>query len=155
MSFRRVDSRDAPSIGDILAVGRDVGGRETGDARAAELLSAIRDPSVPVDGVMVEVDGAPAGVVVWHFAFNARVVASGAYLCLLSVARPYRGHGVEVLLVRAAARAVQEAGGSFLVWHVPPDPLSVAAFEGLAAREPAMAGFVADGLDFTALAGGR
>lgn len=108
--------RDAGNLAAMVEELKAHEGDPVGGFTAETALRDVIAPDAPVDGLIAEIAGAPAGYALWHFAYEPAYAARGAYLIDLYVRPDQRGAGVAPALVAAVAQAVREGGGEFLWW---------------------------------------
>jgi GNAT superfamily N-acetyltransferase len=87
------------------------------EARAAEDLFGD-DPWL--FGQMARIDEQPAGMLLWHLAYETSYAARGGFVVSLWVDEPCRRRGVATGLIAAAADRVRTRGGVYLWWASKP-----------------------------------
>jgi GNAT superfamily N-acetyltransferase len=107
-------------------------------ATEASVRAALFEPNPRVFCDIAEADGEPAGFALWFYNYSTFLARHGIYLEDLFVRPRFRGRGIgKALLIRLAARAVQEGCGrlewSVLDWNAP----SIAFYQSLGARPAA------------------
>lgn len=91
-------------------------GEPTGHFTPERALADVIGEGAPVSGLLAESGDGLVGYALWHFAYESSWAARGAFLCDLYVRKAARGQGVGDALLRAVARAVRDAGGTYLWW---------------------------------------
>lgn len=100
-------------------------------------------------------DGEPAGVLLWHWAYETPYASRGAYIASLWVEPHHRRHGVATALVAALADRVQREGGAHLWWASKPrNKAAHATYESLGAFAEGVKAHALFGPPFEALAAG-
>jgi len=86
-------------------------------------------------GLMAQVDGAPAGYLLYHFGFDADRACRIVHVIDLYVREASRRHGVGRALMDRVREICATAGGGGLVWSVyKPNKLAARFYERLGAR---------------------
>ena len=70
--------------------------------------------------LMGRIDDRPAGMLLWHLAYETSHAARGGFVVSLWVEEPFRRRGVATALVAAAADRVRTRGGVYLWWASKP-----------------------------------
>ncbi|MCC6736486.1 MAG: GNAT family N-acetyltransferase [Bauldia sp.] len=109
------------------------------DAAAAD--DDLFGPRPWVSGLVAEIGGAVAGMLLWYPAYETAWAARGAFVVSLWVDAPFRRRGVATALVAAAADRTTKIGGEYLWWaSKPSNRRAHATYASLGAlAEPVMA----------------
>ncbi|MGV8839951.1 MAG: GNAT family N-acetyltransferase [Bauldia sp.] len=94
-----------------------------------------------ISGLVAEIGGAIAGMLLWYPAYETAWAARGAFVVSLWVDEPFRRRGVATALVAAAADRTTKIGGAYLWWaSKPSNRRAHATYASLGAlAEPVMA----------------
>ncbi|MCW5716089.1 MAG: GNAT family N-acetyltransferase [Bauldia sp.] len=109
------------------------------DRAAAE--ADLFGPRPWVSGLIAEIGGAVAGMLLWYPSYETAWAARGAFVVSLWVDEPFRRRGVATALVAAAADRTTKIGGEYLWWaSKPSNRRAHATYSSLGAlAEPVMA----------------
>jgi ribosomal protein S18 acetylase RimI-like enzyme len=98
--------------------------RQDGDPDVNFTLERAADdllgPAPWVFGLVANLDGARAGMLLWHYAYETAYAARGGFIVSLWVDEAYRRQGVARSLIAAAANRIKADGGDYLWWASKP-----------------------------------
>jgi GNAT superfamily N-acetyltransferase len=97
-----------------LAESHDVG--HTVTAVPQDFEDALFRPNPIIGALIAEVDGTPAGAVVWHRSFTTNRGREVMYLEDISVLQEFRGAGVGAALMRKTAAVARDRGFPSIYW---------------------------------------
>lgn len=89
-------------------------------ATVEKFEAALFGPHPIIGALVAEVDGVPAGSVVWHRSFSTNLCEEIMYMEDISVLPEARSRGVGMALMRATARLAVEKGYAAIYWLVMP-----------------------------------
>jgi ribosomal protein S18 acetylase RimI-like enzyme len=109
------------------------------DSAAAE--GDLFGPRPWLSGLVADIGGTAAGMLLWYPAYETAWAARGAFVVSLWVDEPFRRRGVATALVAAAADRTTKIGGEYLWWaSKPSNRRAHATYAALGAlAEPIMA----------------
>lgn len=103
-------------------------GDPTGLFTAEKALADVIAPDAPVNGIVAEADGGLVGFALWHFTYECAYAERGGFIHDFHVREAWRGTGVADGLLKAVARDVAAAGGTFMWWAANEDNARARAF---------------------------
>ena len=105
-----------------------------------------------IRGLFARIDGRPAGVALWHPAYEASYAARGGFVTSLWVEPQFRRRGVATRLIEAVAAEVNRIGGAFLWWASKPGNRGAhATYASLGAKPEAIFAHALTGERFQAM----
>jgi GNAT superfamily N-acetyltransferase len=118
VTIRRAGPGDAEVVAELArALSLADGGRPSRFSAQAYLRDGFGDaPAFTV--LLAECDGQVAGYALYYPGYDTDRATRGVYLADLFVREGFRRKGAATALMRAAAQAARDAGGSWMFWSV-------------------------------------
>lgn len=118
IAVRRAGPGDAEAVAGLArALSREDGDRESRFSVEAYLRDGF-GPDAVFTVLVAETAGQVAGYALYYPGYDTDRATRGIYLADLYVREECRRQGVATALMRAAARAARDAGGSWMFWSV-------------------------------------